>query len=133
MLGRAAHGEQVAAGYIADGWRVKKDGRLVWADRFRATDEVFPELGRLALLSDCTAIGTLLYFGPDPDVRLEFLRALAPSCVCRCAPTFVAGLVVIRFAARTGSDLRLGVRHILKQFSRELAPGPFGVPQIWFC
>ena len=133
VLGRAAHGEQMVAGYIADGWRVKKDGRLIWADRFRVTDEMFSQLRRLALLSDSTAVGTLLYFGPDPHARLEFLRGVAPTSGCQCAPTLIAGLIVIRFAARTGSDLRLGVRSILKQFSRELHPGPFGVPKIWLC
>ena len=29
VLGRAAHGEEITGGYIADSWRVKKDGRLI--------------------------------------------------------------------------------------------------------
>jgi hypothetical protein len=37
VLGRAAHGEEMVGGHIADSWRVKKDGRLIWADSFRAT------------------------------------------------------------------------------------------------
>ena len=64
MLGRAAHGEVVIGGNITDSWRVKKDGRLIWADSFRITDEIFPHLHRKALLSDCKAIATLIYFGP---------------------------------------------------------------------
>src|SRR6201987_4354966 len=63
VLGRAAHGEKISAGDIMDSWRVRKDGRLVWADSFRATDEVFSHLSRRALLSDCSALATLLYFG----------------------------------------------------------------------
>lgn len=58
VLGRAAHGEKLSAGTITDRWRVVKDGRLVWADSFRVTDDVFPHLWRKALLSDCTAIAT---------------------------------------------------------------------------
>ena len=44
VLGRAAHGENIVGGHITDSWRVKKDGRLVWADTFRATDEAFPQV-----------------------------------------------------------------------------------------
>jgi urease accessory protein len=133
VLGRAARGERIIAGSITDGWLVRKDGRLIWADRFRVTDEAFSDLRRLALLSDCTAIGTMLYFGPEPEARLELLRHIAPTSECRCAPTLIAGLIVIRFAARTSFDLRLGVRRLLQQFSQELGQGPFGVPRTWLC
>ena len=34
VLGRAAHGEKMVGGHITDSWRVKKDGRLIWADSF---------------------------------------------------------------------------------------------------
>src|SRR5580692_1588827 len=29
VLGRAAHGEKITGGYIADSWRVRKDGQLI--------------------------------------------------------------------------------------------------------
>jgi urease accessory protein len=133
VLGRAAHGEKLAGGHITDSWRVKKDGRLVWADTFRATDEVFAHLERKALLSDCNAVGTLVYFGPNLDTRLELLRDIALSLECRCAATSLGGLIIIRFAARVSSDLRLALGSFLQQFSRELGPGPFRVPKMWSC
>src|SRR6266403_1302178 len=68
VLGRAAHGEEMVGGHITDSWRVKKDGRLIWADSFRVTDEMSPHLHRKALLSNCKAIGTLIYFGPYLDI-----------------------------------------------------------------
>ena len=109
VLGRAAHGEKMTGGHIADSWRVKKDGQLIWADSFRATDEVFPHLHRKALLSDCKAFGTLVYFGPCLDARLEFLRDIAPSLDCRCSMTSVSGLIIARFAARTSFEVRLAL------------------------
>src|SRR5262249_43064172 len=42
VLGRAAHGEEMVGGHITDSWRVKKDGRLIWADSFRVSDKIFP-------------------------------------------------------------------------------------------
>jgi urease accessory protein len=133
VLGRAAHGEEMIGGHINDGWRVKKDGRLIWADRFRATDETFAHLHRKALISNYKALGTLLYFGPHLDARLAFLRDIAPSLECHCAATSVAGLIVARFAAEVSSDLRLALRSFLQQFSREFGPGPFRVPKMWLC
>jgi urease accessory protein len=133
VLGRAAHGEEMIGGHINDGWRVKKDGQLIWADSFRVSDEMFPHLHRKALLSNYKAVGTLIYFGPHLGRQLEFLRDIAPSLECRCAATSVAGLIVARFAAEVPSDLRLALSSFLHHFSRELGPGPFRVPKMWLC
>jgi len=133
LLGRAAHGEEMGSGQITDSWRVKRDGRLIWGDTFRATNEIFPHLGRKALLSDCKAIATLLYFGPNLDITLEILRDLATSLGCSSAATLVSGLMIVRFAATASSDLRLALRTVLQLFGRELGPGPFRVPKMWSC
>ena len=133
VLGRAAHGEKISAGDITDSWRVRKDGRLVWADSFRATDEVFSHLSRKALLSDCAALATLLYFGPDLEERLQFIRDMASSFECQCAATLVGGLMVVRFAAKVSCDLRAALSNLLQQFDKQLAPGPFRVPRMWSC
>ena len=133
VLGRAAYGEEVTGGHISDRWCVKKDGRLIWADTFRATDEVFPDLHRKALLSNCKAVATLVYFGPCLDTRLEFFRDITPSLECLCAATSLGGLMIARFAAMTSSALRLALRSVLEQFSQELGPGPFRVPKMWSC
>jgi urease accessory protein len=131
VLGRAAHGEEMIGGYISDSWRIRKDGRLIWADGFHAADETFPHLHRTALLSHCKALATLIYFGPRLDAQLELVRDIAPSLGCHCAATSVGGLIVVRFAAKVSSDLRRALRSLLQQFGAEL--GPFRVPKMWSC
>lgn len=133
VFGRAAHGEEMVCGQISDGWQVKLDGRLIWADRFRAVDEVFPRLRSRALLADFKAIGTLIYFGPDAAARVQFMRDLAPQLPCRCVTTAVSGLVITRLAARTAAELKAGLRGILLQFERTWPQGPFRVPKMWSC
>jgi len=133
VLGRAAHGEEVIGGHINDSWRVRRDGRLIWADSFRAQDETFPHLRRKALLSNCKAIGTLIHFGPDLDRRLEFVRDIVSSLDCHCAATSVGGLIVVRVAAEMALDLKLALCSFLQQFSDEVGPGPFAVPKMWSC
>jgi urease accessory protein len=133
VLGRAAHGEEMVGGHITDSWRVKKDGRLIWADTFRVTDETFPHLHRKALLSNRRAVATLIYFGPDLYTRLEFLREIASCLECDCAATSVGGLIIVRFAANVSSNLRLALGSFLQQVGREFGPGPFRVPKMWSC
>jgi len=133
VLGRVAHGETVAMGSVVDSWRVEQDGRLVWADTLRITDEVFPHIRRRALLADFTALATLVYVGSDLKRRLECLRDVAASVGCHSAATMVGGLIVVRVAAAEASILRTGLRNILDRFDRAFGPGPFRVPKMWSC
>jgi urease accessory protein len=123
----------MAGGHITDTWRVKKDGRLIWADTFRVTDDIFPHFHRKALLSVYKAIATLVYFGPSLGKRIELTREISPALECHCAVTSVAGLMIVRFAAEASSDLRLALRSFLQRFSHESGPGPFRVPKMWTC
>ena len=128
-----AYGEEMTGGHITDSWHVKKDDRLIWADSFRVTDGTFAHLHRKALLENCKAVATLIYFGPSLDALLEFLRGVALSLQCRCAATVVGDLIIVRCAARLSHELRYGLRYLLQLFSRELGPGPFRVPKMWSC
>ena len=133
VLGRTAHGENVVRGNIVDSWRVKRDGRLIWADTFRLTDEVFPELGRSALLSKYRAIGTFIYFNSTPEAQLECSRQILCSLSCRGAATLVGGVVLVRLAAKTGLELRIAARTFLQHFGARLGPTPLEVPKMWYC
>jgi urease accessory protein len=133
VLGRVESGETVRSGYVLDSWRVSLDGRLVWADGFLLSDEMFAHIRREALLSKWKAIGTLIYFGPGVARRLEVLREIAISLDCKCAATIVGAIIVVRVAAVASADLKRGVRRLLDQFSRELGPGPFRTPKMWSC
>jgi urease accessory protein len=133
VLGRAAHGEVVDRGQITDTWRVTENGRLIWADTFRISDETYPHLHRTALLSNSTAIATLIYFGHSLEVRLEFLRDIIPALGCTCGATLGGGLIVVRLTASDSSALRLALRSLFQQFGPELGCGPFQVPKMWSC
>jgi urease accessory protein len=132
VLGRTAHGEEVVEGEITDRWELRRDGRLVWADSFRVTDEIFPHLGNRALLADFRAVATLIQSGPGLDDRMQLIRELAPSLACYCVASVVAGVLVTRCAARASVDLRHGLREILQQLS-PTAAGAFRVPHMWSC
>ena len=133
VLGRAASGETLCTGHISDSWRIKLDERIIWADAFFASDRFFSQLGRRALLSDIKAFGTLIYFGPSLETRLEELRSLAIEAECKFGATIVGALLIVRMAARSGTDLKRGLRSLLNQFESAVGPGPFSVPKMWSC
>lgn len=131
VLGRAAHGEEMADGRISDSWRVMADGRLIWADTFQATDEVFPSLRSRALLSDFRAIGTLVYFGADIGPHLRLLREQVPSSGCFWAATAIGPLLIARFAAQSAADLKNGLRGLLQQLGGAQPASSLGLPRMW--
>jgi urease accessory protein len=131
VLGRAAHGEVVDQGQIIDTWRVKKDNRLIWTDTFRVDDETFPSLSGKSLLANCTAIATLIYFGPFLNARLEVLRGVISSLGCRGAATLVNDLIVVRLAGVSSFELGRALRSFLEQFESKAGSGPFKVPRMW--
>jgi urease accessory protein len=133
VLGRAAHGEEILTGHIAENWRVTIDGRLTWADCFLIEEETFPHLQNQALLAANKAIATLIYFGRDLQGRLELFRELVSSLHCRFEATLIGGLVVVRFASEFASALRVALQEILKRIAHEFGPGHFGVPKMWSC
>jgi urease accessory protein len=85
------------------------------------------------LLSNCQAIGTLIYFGPALEARLRVLRDISLSLECLCAATSVGALIIVRLAAVAGVVLKRGLRSLLEEFGQELGPGPFRVPKMWSC
>lgn len=133
VLGRAAHGEKVLAGSISDSFRVRKSGRLVWADTFLVAEDSFSHLSRKALLSDSTAIATLIYFGPNLEAALQVIRDASSSPLFRCGATLVSGLLVARLAANGSFELKTALRDLLQALGKQLAPGPFQVPKMWSC
>jgi urease accessory protein len=131
VLGRAAHGEEMIAGHVSDAWRVMKDGRLIWADTFRVTDDVFSSLRSRALLADFGVIGTLIYLGPDIGSRLQLTRERALLPTGQCAATVIGDLLITRVAARTSGELKDGLRRLLVQFERPDRSCSFRFPRMW--
>ena len=83
IFGRAAMGEDVHRGACRDAWRVRRDGRLVFADTFRV-DGPSPTSWTAAPRSTAPAPSAmLLYAAPDAAARLDEVRALLARCAER--------------------------------------------------
>lgn len=109
VFGRSAHGETMTRGLVHDAWSVRRNGMLVWADRFHAADDLLIEaLEHPAALKGMRAAAMLVEAGPGAERRLDLLRdlmLLAPAEV-RCAATVVNGVLVARWLAADALALR---------------------------
>jgi urease accessory protein len=109
VFGRSAHGETMTRGLVHDAWSVKRDGMLIWADRFHAADALLIEaLEHPAALKGMRAAAMLVHVGPSAGEHLALLRdlmLLAPTEV-RCAATVVNGVLVARWLAADALSLR---------------------------
>jgi urease accessory protein len=109
VFGRAAHGESMTRGLVHDAWSVRRNGALIWADRFHAADALLTEaLEHPAALKGMRAAAMLVHAGPGAEPLLGLLRdlmRLAPTEM-RCAATAVNGVLVARFIAADALALR---------------------------
>ena len=76
VFGRAAMGETVAHGHFSDRWRIRRGGRLIFAENFRLDGAIAARLREAAIANGHAAIGTLLLV-PGDDEMVAAVRAAA--------------------------------------------------------
>jgi urease accessory protein len=124
VLGRAAMGETVKLGCFADRWRVRRGGRLVFAENFRLEGSIADRLREPAIARGQTAIGTLLMI-PGDDAMVARARAAATKFRGEVGISAWNGIALARLAAPDGATLR----HDLIVILTALGHGP--LPRLW--
>ena len=107
VFGRLAMGESRIDATLRDSWRVRRDGRLVFADETRL-EHAGATLERKAVAAGARALSTIVASAPDIEARLPDLRAAlvgAGSDIESGASAF-DGLIVIRILAASSDQLR---------------------------
>ena len=75
VFGRATRSEIMSDGLFSDHWRIRRGGRLIYADTFRLAGPISHLLKKPTIANDARAVATFLYVGPDAEARLEAVRA----------------------------------------------------------
>ncbi|GJD89932.1 Urease accessory protein UreD [Methylobacterium hispanicum] len=76
VFGRTARGEVLSEALFEDIWRVRRGGRLVYADTLRFEGPVGALLARPAIGGGAAACATLLDLSPGAESRLDAARGL---------------------------------------------------------
>lgn len=74
IFGRTAMAETVSSGSFHDRWRIRREGKLAFADDLRFEGEIGRLLARPAVLGGCRAAATLLYVAADAETLLDAAR-----------------------------------------------------------
>ena len=123
VLGRTAMGETVSQGYLSDQWRVRRDGRLIYADGLRFGGDIAAKVRMAAALNGAIACASMLYVAPDAEDRIGPVRdALGEDG----GASAWNGLIAARIVAQSGA----GLRSALVRAVAVLRPGP--LPRVWF-
>jgi urease accessory protein len=124
VFGRAAMGEIVREGSFADRWRIRRDGRLIFAENFRLDGAVSERLGEAAVAGGRCALGTVL-MAPGDDAAVEAVRAASGAFRGEAGISAWNGLALARLAAHDGAALRHDLVVLLSALGRR------ALPRIW--
>jgi urease accessory protein len=131
LFGRAAHGERMRLGQLLDFWAVRRNGRLVWADRLRLDGDIRAALDRPFGFAGAVGMTTLLHAGPAAASFLPRAREIAAAQSAAGAASLVNGILLIRFLDRDGARLRESAAATAMMLRHEiigLSPTP---PRVW--
>jgi urease accessory protein len=136
VFGRRARGERFTRGSIHDGWRVHRDGRMVWADALRLDGDVAAAFASPACLDRAAAIATVVVAAEDSVDALAFVRATGDGRLGnddgrKFAATRLGPLVVARMLDRDAARLRVAFGQIWAMLRHRLAGLPPRLPRVW--
>ena len=126
VFGRLASAEPSISGAFADSWRIRRDGRLVFADESCLDGAMGALLDRPAIAGGARAVALLLLVASDADDFVDPLRAaLARHGDVESGVSARDGILVARGLARSPERLRASMLEALTTL--RVAP----LPRVW--
>jgi urease accessory protein len=133
VFGRQAMGEDFRAGSLHDSWRIRRDGRLVWADAMRLEGDISGLRRAPFGFGDAVGCATMLYAAPDAGAVLEPVRAFLADAAAECAVTLLDNLLIIRMLDGDAMRLRSRVVRVAGLIRCMAAGISRALPRVWHC
>jgi urease accessory protein len=124
VFGRAAMGERVRQGEFVDRWRLRRGGRLVFAETVRLDGDIGAKLARSAVAKGGAAIATALIV-PGDEAVVERIREAANCFGGEVGISAWNGFAMARFCAQDAAALRADMMTVLGRAS------PAALPRLW--
>jgi urease accessory protein len=121
VFGRSGMGETVEEGALTDRWRVRRAGRLIYAETVRLDGAIAERLAEPTVAKGGVAIATVLIV-PGDDAVVAAVRALA--CEGDVGASAWNGLAAVRLCANDAAALRRDLVHVMTAVRGSL-------PRIW--
>jgi urease accessory protein len=123
VFGRTAMGERMEQGEFVDRWRLRRRGRLVFAETVRLDGNIGAKLGRSAVAKGGAAIGTALIV-PGDEALVERIREASESFSGEVGISAWNGFAMARFCAQDAARLRADMMAVLARTGAAL-------PRLW--
>jgi len=121
VFGRAAMGERMLQGEFIDRWRLRRGGRLVFAETVRLDGDIGAKLASPAVAKGGVAIGTALIV-PGDEALVERIRELTTSFGGEVGISSWNGFAMARFCAQDAGKLRADMMAVLGRASGQALP-----------
>jgi urease accessory protein len=112
VFGRAAMGERMRQGEFSDRWRMRRGGRLVFAENICLDGDIGEKLARTAVAKGAVAIGTALIV-PGDEVLVQRIRELSQTFGGEVGVSAWNGFAMVRFCAQDAALLRADMMAVL--------------------
>lgn len=124
VFGRAAMGETMLTGRFTDRWRMRRGGRLVFAETVRLDGDIAVKLACPAVAKGGVAIGTALIV-PGDEALVARISEASNSLRGEVGISAWNGFAMARFCAQDAAKLRADMIAVLGSVS-----GP-ALPRLW--
>jgi urease accessory protein len=121
VFGRTAMGETMRHGEFVDRWRLRRGGKLVFAETVRLDGEIGEKLAKPAVANGGVAIGTALIV-PGDEALVERIRAASDSFGGEVGISAWNGFAMARFCAQDAARLRADMMAVLARASGRALP-----------
>jgi urease accessory protein len=123
VFGRSGMGETVEEGALTDRWRVRRGGKLIYAETMRLDGAIAARMGEAAVARGGVAVATALIV-PGDDAMVAVIRAMQGDFAGEVGASAWNGLAAVRFVAPDGAALR-------HDLIRVMTAARGALPRIW--
>jgi len=123
VFGRSGMGEVVEEGALADRWRVRRAGKLIYAETVRLDGAIARKLAQAAVAKGGIAVATVLIV-PGDDATVAAIRTLEDRFAGEVGASTWNGIAAARLCASDGAALRHDLTHVMTAVRGSL-------PRIW--
>jgi urease accessory protein len=126
VFGRVAMNEFIDRGFCHDRWRIRRDGKLVFAEDMRLDGNPAGLLAAKASGNGARALATILHVAPNADQRIEEARDLLAGASSECGASAWNRMLVVRLLSRDAQGLRADLVRFLAGFRHAAMPRSWG-------
>jgi urease accessory protein len=112
VFGRSGMGETIEEGAFTDRWRVRRAGRLIYAESVRLDGAIAAKLAEAAVAKGGIAVATVLVV-PGDDATVAAIRGREDRYIDEVGASAWNGVAAARLCAKDGAALRHDLTHVM--------------------